>query len=61
MNYRKLANKFIAAGYLEAEEDSKLHRVGRKVMRVRNQQVTNGRFVKSLGRPDPVWLSAYNL
>ena len=49
MNYRKLLNKLIDNGYLEAEEGSKLHRVGLKVAKKRNQQAraSNENYTRS--------------
>ena len=56
MNYKKLANEIMNAGYLDAPEDSKLHRVGLKVMKRKNKQLVG----KKTRVDNPVWLSAYN-
>lgn len=56
MNYKKIANEIMNAGYLDAPTDSKLHRVGLKVMRRKNRQLVG----KKTQVENPVWLSAYN-
>jgi hypothetical protein len=56
MNYQKIANQIMNAGYLDAPTDSKLHRAGLKVIRRKNRQLTG----KQNRAQSPVWLSAYN-
>jgi len=56
MNYKKIANKIIDAGYLDAPTGSKLHRVGLKVMKRKNRQLVG----KKTRVDNPAWLSAYN-
>ena len=56
MNYFKIAADIMSAGYLDAPKDSKLHRVGLKVMRRKNRQLIG----KKTQTQNPVWLSAHN-
>jgi hypothetical protein len=56
MNYRKIASDIMNAGYLDAPKDSKLHRVGLKVMRRKNRQLIG----KKTQPQNPIWLSSYN-
>lgn len=58
MNYLKIAADIMSAGYLDAPKDSKLHRVGLKVMRRKNRQLI-GKKIRTQN-PDPLWLSAHN-
>ena len=41
MNYLKIYNQIQDAGYLDAPTDSKLHRVGLKVLKRKNRQLFN--------------------
>lgn len=61
MNYRKLYLKFVAGGYLESEDDSKLAKVGLKVVRRMNRQAVTGSANKAIEyiKRDPIWLSLY--
>ncbi len=56
MNYRKIAADMMNAGYLDAPKNSKLHRVGLKVMRRKNKQLIG----EKIRTQNPAWLSAHN-
>jgi hypothetical protein len=60
MDYIKIASDIMNTGYLDAPKDSKLHRVGLKVMRRKNRQLFNRPINYVYQRQNPVWLSAYN-
>lgn len=61
MNYRKIYNQIVDAGYYDAPKDSKLHRVGLKVLKRHNRQLFNRPIDYVHEERDPIWLSAYNL
>jgi hypothetical protein len=44
MNYRKIYNQIVDAGYYDAPTDSKLHRVGLKVLKRKDRQSFNRRI-----------------
>ena len=54
MNYRKIANEIMNAGYLDAPTGSKLHRVGLKVIKRNYRQSFNRptRYVYQRQEPD---------
>jgi hypothetical protein len=64
MNYRKIALQIICnTNYLDdnCDTNSKLYRVGKKVMHRRNMQAVELKVNETKIQTDPKWLSIYNL